>query len=271
MFSVLMSIYHKEKAEYLIQAIDSVINQTLKPSEIILVKDGPLTEELEEVITRYQNTYPGLFRIVALEINMGLGNALKTGVENCSYEIIARMDTDDIARPDRFEKQIKFLQENPDIDVVGSYISEFEEDPDQIVAIRKLPLHNEEITKFAKWRNPLNHMTVMFKKSSVLKAGNYNPPNRVLQDYELWVRLILNGSKFANIPDCLVNVRAGKTMLVRRKGFYYIKEESKLFFYFLMENFITPFEFLRNMFFKSLLRIIPDWSRQEIYNNFLRR
>lgn len=269
-FSVLMSIYKKEKAEFLKEALDSVINQTAIPSEIVMVKDGALTDELEKVLEEYQTNYPHLFKIVPIEVNKGLGNALNIGIENCSYEIVARMDADDIARSDRFEIQLKFLEKNPDISVVGSWITEFDEDPDVVYAKRIIPTESEEIRKFAKWRCPMNHMTVMYKKSVVLQAGNYSPPNKILQDYELWVRLFLNNVKFANIPDFLVNARAGKGMFSRRKGLYYIGEEFKLFSLFLSQGFINIFEFVRNIVLKTLLRVIPEWSRVLYYNKFLR-
>ena len=172
-FSVLMSIYYKENPQFFRTALDSVINQTLQPDEIVIVEDGELTDELYKVIETYKNKYPQVFKIVQLETNQGLGKALQIGVGNCSYDLIARMDSDDIALPERFEKQINFMREHPDIDVLGSSISEFEGNPENITSYRKLPTEHKDIYKFGQFRCPVNHMTIMYKKKAVLEAGNY--------------------------------------------------------------------------------------------------
>ncbi|MEI8390619.1 MAG: glycosyltransferase [bacterium] len=269
-FSVLMSLYEKEKAEYLRKALDSIINQTIKPSEILLVKDGPLTVELEKIINEYKSQFSHLFKVIALEENQGLGNALRIGVENCSFEIIARMDSDDVARNDRFEKQIGVFKKNPDISIVGSFISEFKDEPENIYAVKSVPIRPEDIAKYAKWRNPLNHMTVMFRKTAVLNAGNYQT-FLYFEDYYLWARMLKLGMKMANIPECLVNARAGNTMIKRRKGSFYIEKEFKLYLYFLEIGFINIFEFSRNVFLKFCLRIMPYDLMKLIYNMILRR
>ena len=219
-FSVLISVYIKENPEYFDTALESVVNQTLMPNEIVIVKDGALTEELDAVIEKYVSKYPQLFNIVALEKNVGLGDALRIGVLNCKNEIIARMDSDDICHRERFEKQIKFLTENSNIDLVGSWISEFEEKPEQIISYRQLPIEHEKIYKFGQFRCPVNHMTVMYKKEAVLKAGNYQTFKNI-EDYYLWGRMLKQGSVFANIPECLVNVRAGQAMFKRRANLTY--------------------------------------------------
>ena len=227
-FSVLMSIYYKENPEWFRIALDSVINQTLQANEIVLVEDGKLTEELYQVIDEYKTKYPDLFNIVPLEKNSGLGEALRIGVLNCSNKLVARMDTDDIARNDRFEKQIKFMDENPDIDLVGSWISEFEDNPNEIISYRQLPTKHDDIYKFGQFRCPVNHMTVMYRKSAVLNAGNYQTFKNI-EDYYLWGRMLKNGAKFANIPECLVNVRAGNAMFARRANLtYFINSEFPL-------------------------------------------
>lgn len=268
-FSVLMSIYQKCNPHYFEIALDSVMNQTLKPTEIVLVKDGPLTEELEKIISEYKINFPELFKIVPLEVNHGLGHALRTGIESCSYDIIARMDTDDIARQDRFEKQIDFLKNNPDIDIVGSFITEFEGTENNILTIRKLPEKHEIIYEFAKWRCPFNHMTVMYKKKAVLVAGNYGDRIR-MQDYDLWVRMLNKGSKGANIPEYLVNVRAGDGMVSRNRGVDIIVNEIKLHKSFLDIGFINHIQFLRNITAKFLLRIMPFSIQKKIYYKTLR-
>jgi glycosyltransferase involved in cell wall biosynthesis len=270
-FSVLMSIYYKENSEWFRIALDSVINQTLQPSEIVLVEDGQLTEELYQVIDEYKSEYPNLFKIVPLEQNSGLGEALRIGILNCSNEIVARMDTDDIARNDRFEKQIKFMEENQNIDLVGSWISEFENNPEKIISYRQLPTKHDDIYKFGQFRCPVNHMTVMYRKSAVLNAGNYQTFKNI-EDYYLWGRMLKNGAKFANIPECLVNVRAGNAMFARRANLtYFFNSEFPLHTELYRMGYISLLQYLRNISSKFLLRVIPKWAMGLIYKKFLRK
>lgn len=269
-FSILMSVYHKEKAEYLLESLESIITQTLPPSEIVLVKDGPLTKDLDDLIEVYCAKYPQLFKIISLEVNSGLGYALSRGVEACSHNIIARMDTDDISKSNRFEKQLIFLKENPGIALVGSFIAEFEDSPENIYATRKVPLDHSQIFKFAKYRNPLNHMSVMFRKESVIEVNNYKT-FYYFEDYYLWVRMLLNNSKMANIPEILVNVRAGKNMLNRRKGVFYIKQEIKIFYLFYKLGFINGYDFIKNVSNRVFLRVIPTSIAQYLYLIILRK
>lgn len=269
-FSVLMSVYYKENPEWLKIALDSVINQTLSPNEIVLVQDGKLTDELYKVIEDYMNRCNHLFKIVPLEKNVGLGEALRIGVENCSNEIIARMDTDDIARNDRFEKQIQFFQEHPNVDLVGSWISEFEEKPDKIISYRQLPIEHQEIYKFGQFRCPVNHMTVMYKKNAVLQAGNYQTFKNI-EDYYLWGRMLKQGAVFANIPECLVNVRAGNSMLRRRANLtYFFNSEFPLHTELYKIKFINLKQYLRNISSKFLLRVLPTKLMGFVYKKFLR-
>ncbi|CZR10824.1 Glycosyl transferase family 2 [Trichococcus flocculiformis] len=206
--SVLMSVYYKEKPEYLEACLESIIQQTYQPDEIVLVKDGPLTEELEHVLEQFVSKNPQMYKLVPLEKNVGLGKALAIGVEAASYELIARMDTDDIALPERLEKQRNYFQMNPETAIVGSDIIEFEGSIDQVVANRIVPHTHEEIYEFAKRRNPFNHMTVMYRKDSVLEVGNYQPLNGY-EDYYLWVRMLEKGLKAYNFAEVLVYARGG--------------------------------------------------------------
>lgn len=270
-FSVLMSVYYKENPSWFKTALDSVINQTLQPNEIVLIEDGKLTDELYKVIEEYKNQYSNLFKIIPLEKNSGLGEALRVGVLNCSNELIARMDTDDIARNDRFEKQIQFFQEHPNVDLVGSWISEFEEKPDKIISYRQLPIEHQEIYKFGQFRCPVNHMTVMYRKDAVLKAGNYQTFKNI-EDYYLWGRMLKQGAVFANIPECLVNVRAGNSMLRRRANLtYFFNSEFPLHTELYRMGFISLKQYLRNISSKFLLRAIPQWAMAIIYRKFLRK
>ena len=269
-FSVLMSVYYKENPEWFITALDSIINQTLQPNEIVLVEDGLLTEDLYKVIEEYTIKYPNLFNIVKLKKNSGLGEALRIGILNCSNEIIARMDTDDIAKNYRFEKQIEFIKNNSNVDVVGSWISEFENNPDEIISYRHLPVEHEKIYKFGQFRCPVNHMTVMFKKSKVLAAGNYQTFKNI-EDYYLWGRMLKQGAQFANIPECLVNVRAGNAMFKKRANLtYFWNSEFPLHTEFYKMGFINLRQYLRNISSKFILRVVPVSIMGIIYKKFLR-
>ena len=270
-FSVLISIYYKENPQFFITALDSVINQTLQPNEIVLVEDGQLTDELYKVIETYKNKYPQLFKIVQLKTNQGLGKALQIGVENCSCDLIARMDSDDIAIPERFEKQINFMREHPDIDVLGSSISEFDGKPENIISYRNLPTECNDIYKFGQFRSPVNHMTIMYKKKAVLEAGNYQTFKNI-EDYYLWGRMLKKGYKFANLSECLVNVRAGNAMLKRRANLtYFFNSEFPLHTKLYQIGFISFGQYLRNISSKFLLRTVPFGMMSWIYKKFLRK
>lgn len=267
-FSVLMSVYYKENPNYLKEAIDSILNQTVRPSEIVIIKDGKLTVDLEMVLEDYINKHENLFKIVEFKENKGLGVALETGVLQCSYDIIARMDTDDIAREDRFEKQLEIMKIKK-VDIVGSNISEFDGNISNIISQRIVPENSVDIINFAKKRNPFNHMTVMYKKEAILKAGNYKE-FLWFEDYNLWVRMFLSGAKGYNIQENLVNARTGKEMFSRRGGFKYIKQEINMQKFMLSERYISTKEYTRNVFERMVVRIMPNKIRGLIYLKIIR-
>lgn len=269
-FSVLISVYKKEKAEYLKQALQSVINQTLKPTEIVIVKDGPLTKELDECIENFQRQHPKLFKIITFKKNRGLGLALRDGVKACKYEYIARMDSDDISKRDRFEKQFNYIQKHPEIALLGTWITEFSKDEKKPDTLTKLPCKHQEILKFAKKRNPLRHMTMVLKKEAIMKAGNYRD-FLWFEDYDLWVRMLQKGYIAANIPEYLVNVRADKEMFARRGGRQYLKQDYKFQKIMLKVGFISVLGFLCNVIIRSIVRLMPNNFRTYIYNKFLRK
>ncbi|MGJ0706240.1 glycosyltransferase [Enterococcus avium] len=215
--SILMSVYIKEKPEYLRTSLKSAINQTVRVKEIVLVLDGPITDQLQSVIEECQKECSDLIKLIPLKENVGLGKALAIGVEKCKYDLVARMDTDDIMIPTRIEKQIAEFTSDLDLTIVGSTIDEFYDSPESIVGRRVVPEMNEEICNFSKKRNPFNHMTVMFKKSAVLDVGNYQPMMG-FEDYYLWVRLLKAGYKGKNIQESLVFARTGEDMYARRGG-----------------------------------------------------
>ena len=268
-FSVLLSIYEKESKDFLKASLDSIINQTLLPDEIVLIKDGPLPPTLEEVIEKYQNQHSHLMKVVALKKNMGLGLALREGIKHCSYELIARMDTDDIAHKNRFEKQINFMAANPHIDVLGSNIQEFATTPNSNDRSRKVPESHEQIIKFAKWKSPMNHMTVIFKRKSVLDAGNYQHFSG-FEDYHLWVRMIMAGNIFHNLQENLIYARIGNDMIGRRHGTIYLNNELSFINWMYSINFINRSEKLKMKLTRSIARLMPKKVLELIYSNLNR-
>lgn len=222
-FSVLMSLYLKERVEYFDDCMKSLLSQTVLPSEIVIVFDGPLTPEMYLKVDEYCESNPGLIKLIRNQENKGLGVALADGVPACKYELIARMDTDDIAREDRFEKQLQLFMSNPKLDICGSNIAEFEGTKTNIVAHRSVPTNDKDIKQYQKRRDAFNHMTVMYKKSAVLKAGNYMDCP-LMEDSYLWARMLNTGSICANIPEDLVFARVGEAMFERRGGFQYLKK-----------------------------------------------
>lgn len=268
MFSVLLSIYYKERPDFLRQSLDSLFSQTLLPTEVVLVKDGPLTKTLDIIIEEYSKRYLQL-KIVSLSVNQGLGKALNEGLKYCSYDLVARMDTDDIAKPNRFEKQLKVFNNHPEIDIVSSWIDEFEGDTNHILSIRKLPEYHKEIYQFSKKRSPINHPAVMFRKSSVLAAGGYKH-FPLFEDYYLWVRMLINGAKFYNIQESLLYFRSSSEMFKRRGGINYALIELKFERELLRIKFIDKSIFIKNILIRFISRLIPNKLRTIIYKHLLR-
>ena len=248
-FSVLLSLYIKEKPDFLSECLESLKKQTVQATEIIMVYDGAITPELESVVNKYTEKLP--IKIVQLPKNVGMGNAFNEGLKNCSYEWVFRMDTDDICIPERFEKQINFIRQNPDIVLFGSHIAEFNDNIKNIVSYRKVPIGTQAIRKYSLYRSPFNHMTVAYKKEVAIEVGGYR--SFLLEDYNLWLRIIAKGYKVENIDDILVYARIGNNMVARRRGFNYIKGEwdfFKLKRKLKLQNIFSGF-------FIFLLRLIP--------------
>jgi glycosyltransferase involved in cell wall biosynthesis len=269
LFSVLISVYDKEQHTYLDRALSSMVNQTLLPAEIVLVEDGLLTPELRMVISGYCAKYPALLKIVKLDNNVGLGLALAKGLEFCTQDVVIRMDSDDICVPDRFEKLYNFLNDHHDISVVGSVIEEFNFYPGDLKKYRRLPIEPQELVRFAKFRNPLNHPSVAFRKQDILKIGGYlNMP--LFEDYYLWVRLLVAGYKIANISESLLYFRIGNNMVGRRHGMSYLKKEWAFLQAIKNLNFISNFEYTSSLCLRSPMRLIPRNTLALIYKVFLR-
>ena len=268
-FSVLMSVYYKESPKFLYEALESILTQTVMPSEIVCIKDGLLTEGLEAVLNEFSTKYEDMFKFIGFDENKGLGYALRIGVEECSYEIIARMDTDDIARKDRFEKQLNIINEQ-NVDIVGSNILEFDGNIDNIISRRDVPSTFEAIKEYAKKRNPFNHMTVMYKKAAVLKAGNYKE-FLWFEDYNLWIRMIVSGAKMYNINEALVYARTGTAMFERRGGLKYVKKEYSMQKDMQRLKFISKYRFVINVLERAVIRVIPNKLRKLVYMKLLRK
>ena len=269
-FSVLMSVYYKEKPEFFDLSLESnIVNQTLSPNEFVLICDGELTPDLEAVIDKYQKLFPEVFKVYRKE-NGGLGKALNFGLPKCSYSLVARSDSDDICSPDRFEKQVGFMNEHPEIGIISSYIDEFAEDWTRPNHIKTLPLTHDELYQMAKFRNPLNHMSVMMRKNDIIRIGSYRHIPYI-EDYELWVRAIINGIKIANIGEVLVHARTGNGMVQRRGTKKYIKSWHLMNKDMMKAGMIGCGTYLRNMFSITAFVFMPVGIKTFLYGRLLRK
>jgi glycosyltransferase involved in cell wall biosynthesis len=268
-FSVLLSVYYKENPIFFKESLDSIFTQTVSPTEVVLVKDGPLTSELDNVIEEYTTKY-SILKIISLEKNEGLGKALNEGLKHCSHEWIARMDSDDICFPDRFEKQLQFLSENSEIVVLGTSMDEFNLQPGDIESIRKLPETHNKLLRFARKRNPFNHPTVMFNKKIIDDIGSYQEVP-LFEDYHLWLRVIQKGYKVANLPKSLLYFRIGKDIIRRRHGWSYVKKEFYFYKKCVKENLLSR-KYVYFAFFTRLpMRLMPKKILSFMYKKYLRK
>jgi glycosyltransferase involved in cell wall biosynthesis len=267
-FSVLLSVYAKERPAYFNLAFSSIWDQqTLKPNQIVLVKDGPLTPGLDAEIKRWRVELGEVLTLVELPVNVGLANALNQGLKHCKYEVVARMDTDDVALPHRFEKQIKLIHQG--YDLVGGSILEVDE-KNQPIAIRQPPMTQNEIQRMLSKRSPFNHMTVVFRKEFVRKCGGY-PSFLRKQDYALWATMISKGASVANTADILVRASGGRNMYQRRGGLDYVKSEVALQRHLLRCGVtILPKAFLYGTL-RSVVFLIPPRLRGWVYETFFRK
>jgi glycosyltransferase involved in cell wall biosynthesis len=250
--------------------MNSIIEQTIKPDEIVLTVDGPVTEAINEVINYFQSKVNNL-KVIRMSKNQGLGIAHQIGVEHCSNQLIAIMDADDIAVPDRFEKQLWCFERYPDIDILGGYIYEFVDNIQNTVGLRIVPIEDKDIKKYLKWRCPMNHVTVMFKKDAVLKAGNYQDWYYDEDSY-LFCRMYLAGCVFKNIPEILCYVRVGSAMYKRRGGIKFFKSEIKLMKFMLDNKIIKFYEYLINISARIVVQVVmPSFIRGVIFKFFFRK
>jgi len=269
-YSVLMSVYHKEKPEYLKQAIESIQAQTLPTNNFVLVCDGPLNDALDRVIVAKQQEMGAVLNVVRLAKNGGLGNALNEGIKHCKNELVARMDSDDIAYPDRCERQIAVFNTHPEVSICSGIVEEFTTDPNIVDTRRVPPEINAEIVEFAKKRNPFNHPCVMYKKTAVEAAGSYQD-FYLLEDYYLWLRMLMAGYQGYNIQEPLLHMRAGSEMYLRRAGWKYAKTQEKLFKLMKDSGFIRNGQYIKSCVIRSGSALAPNWLRKFMFEKVLRK
>lgn len=271
MFSVLISIYKKENPDHFHICMESIYDfQTLKPTEIILVEDGPLTTELYEKIQHWKLKLGRILKIIKLNQNVGVGIAKNHGLKACLYELVCIVDTDDISAPNRFQKQVNFLISHPEIAICGGQISEFKVNPNLPLKSRQVPLLNDQLYIFSKTRSPFNNMTVAYRKSVIEEVGGYQH-HLWMEDYNLFLRIIAKGYKLYNFEDILVYARIDNGMHKRRKGLKYIQSEKKLLD--LKKKLKLQHPIPANILFlaRSLVRIFPSIILERLYNTFLRK
>lgn len=268
-FSVLMSTYKKDSAVYLKEALQSILNQSLLPSDMVVVKDGPLTKDLEEVLFSFKDRAPFTVHIVELPTNLGLGLALAEGIKFTEFDLVARMDADDIAKPERFMKQITFLAENIEVHVLSCWVDEFIEQVDIVEYIKQTPETHDEIRLYMQKRNPINHPATVFRKSMVLKSGNYQD-FYLNEDYYLWVRMMSAGARFYNLQESLLFFRVNLGMYKRRGGLRYIKQDIKLQQFMYQSKLISLGTMLSNLVIRIPIRLFPNNLRALFYKYLLR-
>jgi len=273
-FSVLISVYHAEQPSNLYASLRSIItDQTLMPDQIVLVIDGPISNDLVLVINEFLSDYPEVLEILRLEQNMGLGYALSKGLEMCRYELVARMDSDDISHPSRFEKQFQFLNAHAEVSVVGSNIEEFIAEPGDLKVFKVLPETSEALIHYSKKRSPVNHPSIMFRKSAVLAVGSYNDDFRLFEDYSLFARLVRNGFLFYNIQESLLFFRIGNRldMIKRRSGWAYMKSEVRFLSFAHGIGHFSTIQYLKALCIRVPTRLLPPVIVLKIYATFLRK
>lgn len=268
-YSVLMSVYHKEKPDYLRQSMQSIYGQTVPTDDFVLVCDGPLTPELDKTIAEMQALFGERLHTLRLVENQGLGRALNAGIKACRHELVARMDSDDISRPDRCERQLKVFADHPELSLVSGTVEEFSDSIEHVYASRRVPAHQAEILAFAKQRNPFNHPCIMYKKSHVEAAGGYQD-FFLLEDYYLWIRMLQQGMQGQNIQEPLLWMRGGSAMYKRRGGWKYVKSQYALLRYMHLTGFISLPALLLSASIRTAAAIVPNSLRASLFQWMMR-
>lgn len=268
-YSILISLYYKENPKHLKEALDSIFTQTVRSNDVVLVEDGKLGDDLERVVKDYEEKHPEL-HVVRFDENRGLGYALNDGILQCKNEIVARMDTDDIAKPNRMEKQLKVMAEHPEYVMVSSWIDEFVTDKEHVTSIRKLPEMPSDVLEYAKKRCPVNHPTVMYRKQEVLNVGGYQT-KYFPEDYFLWIKMLMNGCLVYNLQESLLWFRYDPRTFVRRGGWKYACDEAVTQWNIFRMGFISLPRLVENVAIRFTIRIMPNWVRGLVYKKMLRK
>lgn len=264
-FTAIISVYKNDNPVYFEEAVNSILAQTLPPSELIISIDGPLTPQLNSSILKFSRHH--FVKILRLSVNKGPGASRHKAILSATHDLIAVMDSDDISVNFRFCQQINYLN-NSSVDIVGGFIEEFIKIPGDLPSIRVVPRDHENIVHLSKWRSPMNNVTIMFRKKSYLMAGGYGDL-RYLEDYDLFYRMILSGAKFANIQEVLVYVRVGETIALRRRGMQYLRTELGLIWLMRRAGFLKFWQWLLNSVIRILVRLMPVFVLKFVYK-FLR-
>lgn len=264
-FSVIMPFYEGDNPDHLDEALQSLYTQILRADEVVLIQDGPVPDQHSMLVKLWQDKMPEI-KWVILEENQGLSAALNAGIDAAMHEWLARMDADDICEPERFTKQLALIEADPNLSILGSWITEYDETMQNALALRKLPSRHERILKYAQWRCPFNHMTVMYRKSVVSTLGKYKNYGAVGDDYELWARFLVNGYRAANIPKSLVKARTGDVFYSqRRRGWKYFKNEMREVNDLYKLKLINPLQYIFHVCIKAITRLSPPWLVRIIY------
>lgn len=294
-FTLLMAVYGGNSLREVERSVQSsTIEQTLPPSQIVIVRDGAVQEPVQRYLDTLQSTMSVWFTaehpdepvpevmIVPLDENRGLAHALNVGLQHCQYDIVARADSDDVSLPNRFATLIPLFvrrsnaahtdeQSRRPVDVMGSAIREFSDDEDDPGQIRMLPAEGADLERYARMQSPVHHPSVVFRKSTVLDAGGYPEDSGRFEDYMLWERLMLAHARFLNVPQPLVLYRTSEAAYERRGGSEMFRDELRLQWRFLRDGFTTPWQFLRNVFVRAVYRVIPTSLRKRAYRSMTSR
>lgn len=263
-YSVLMSVYYKENPEYFREALDSIWSQTVPTNDFVLVCDGPLNDQLDSVINEMTREHSEL-NVVRLEENVGLGNALNAGIRYCKNNLIARMDSDDISRSNRCERQVSAFIEDPELEIISGTVEEFSKSINHITGKRELPCSNEDIKQFSRKRNPFNHPAVMFRKDAVTAVGGYSEKFHLFEDYYLWVRMLMNNAKAANLMKPILYMRTPTDLYMRRGGTKYAKDMLAFHKWMRKEKWTNETDYLMSAVPHALVCVLPNCIRGFIY------
>lgn len=269
-YSVLMSVYKKTTPSELVRSIESMLQQTVKPAEIVIVEDGPITNEVSRVLSEYEAAYPGLFKIGGYTEGKGLWYALRYGMNACTFELIARMDSDDYAHPDRIERELRAFADDPSLGCVGTNVVEFEGDPDNPVALVELPSVHEEIIRFGRRRCPYRHSTLLYRKSAVVDAGGYQEMP-LFEDYDLFLRMARSGVKFRNINEPLMYMATDNDFFMRRGQPDYLRKMLRFRRECLRRGDIRIWDYIVVSVPHIITILAPNRVRRFIYQSFLRK